>query len=78
MSDYNYNNGKFSNKDTLLSGDPDKAIKGSDFEVEFANIETAIASKLNSANPVFTGTMTGTSITISGELQAGLIDGGTY
>jgi hypothetical protein len=67
MSDYNYQNGKFSDKDSLPPGDPQKTIFGQDFEDEFPNIEVAVNSKLNIANPVFTGTM-----------QGGIIDGGTY
>jgi hypothetical protein len=67
MTDYNYQNGKFADKDTLPPGDPQKVIKGSDFEPEFGAIETAVNSKPNAANPVITGT-----------LQGGTIDGGTF
>ena len=67
MSEYNYQNGKFSGKDTLPPGDTQKVIRGSDFEPEFVNIETAVNSKANSANPVITGTVSG-----------GTIDGGTF
>lgn len=67
MTDYSYQNGKFADKDSLPPGDPQKVIKGSDFEPEFENIETAVNSKTNSANPVITGT-----------LQGGTIDGGTF
>lgn len=78
MSDYNYQNGKFSDKDTLPPGDPQKIIRGQDFEDEFPDIETAVNSKLNSANPTFTGTMTGLSLSLSGTLEADEINGGTY
>lgn len=67
MAEYNYQNGKFSDKDALPPGDPAKIIKGQDFEDEFPEIETAVNSKLNTANPAFTGTMSG-----------GIIDGGTF
>ena len=78
MSDYNYQNGKFSGKDALPSGDPAKIIRGQDFEDEFPDIETAVNSKLNSANPVFTGTLTGPVITITGVMTAGSINGGNW
>ena len=48
----------FAVKDTLNTGDPDKIIRGSEFEVEFDNIAVAIASKSDSAGPTFTGTLT--------------------
>jgi hypothetical protein len=67
MSDYSYQTGKFSDKDLLQPGDPNKTIYGADFEPEFLNIQTAVNSKLNIANPTFTGTMSG-----------GTINGGTY
>ena len=78
MANYDYQTGFFGNKDALPSGDPNKIIKGSDFEGEFPEIETAVNSKLNIANPSFTGTMTGGSATLTGTLTANLIDGGTY
>lgn len=67
MSDYNYQNGKFSDKDLLPPGDQNKVIRGQDFEDEFPNIEVAVNSKLNTANPTFTGTLNG-----------GTINGGTF
>ncbi len=67
MSDYDYQNGKFSGKDALPPGDPQKIIRGQDFEDEFPAIEIAVNSKLNTDNPTFTGTMSG-----------GILDGGTY
>ena len=78
MSNYNYQNGKFSDKDTLPPGDPNKTIRGQDFEDEFPDIEIAVNSKLNTANPVFSGIMTGPVITITGTMTAGLVDGGTF
>jgi type IV secretory pathway VirJ component len=56
MSNYNYTNNKFSGKDALANGDNDKVIRGSDFETEFSNIETAIATKADIASPSLTGT----------------------
>jgi hypothetical protein len=46
----------FSAKDTLPLNDPAKIIKGTEFDAEFNAIVTAISSKADSANPVFTGT----------------------
>ena len=78
MTDYNYQNGKFSDKDSLPPGDPQKVIRCQDFEEEFPDVEVAVNSKLNSANPVFTGTLSGPIITITGTMTAGRIEGGTW
>lgn len=48
----------FAIKDTLTSGDAGKIIRGSEFETEFDNISTAIATKADTASPAFTGTVT--------------------
>jgi hypothetical protein len=45
----------FSAKDTLPLNDPAKIIKGTEFDAEFNAIVTAVSSKADSANPVFTG-----------------------
>ncbi len=68
----------FASKDALSSGDPNKIIKGTEFETEFDNIATAIATKANTASPTFTGTVTIPALTFSGTLSTGTIDGGTY
>lgn len=68
----------FASKDALSSGDPNKIIKGTEFETEFDNIATAIATKANTASPTFTGTVTISALTFSGTLSTGTIDGGTY
>jgi hypothetical protein len=52
MADYNYSIGKFGNKDALPPEDPQKIVRGSDFEEEFPSISTAVNSKLNTNNPV--------------------------
>ena len=57
MSDYTYTS-DFGAKDGKNTGDPDKVIKGADFETEFSAIQTAVNSKSNSASPTFTGTAT--------------------
>jgi hypothetical protein len=67
MADYNYSTGKFSNKDTLPPGNADKIIKGVDYEPEFVAISTAVNSKVDSDNPVF-----------SAPIASGTIDGGTF
>ena len=45
----------FTAKDALITGDPGKLVKGYDFDVEYDNIATAIASKSDSYSPAFTG-----------------------
>ena len=40
----------FGPKDSLPSGDPEKIILGADFDVEFANLVTSIASKADDAD----------------------------
>lgn len=45
-------------KDSLVTGDPNKRIKGAEIDDEFNAIATAIASKSDSASPAFSGTPT--------------------
>lgn len=45
-------------KDSLGSSDPAKIIKGSEFDVEFNALQTAVNSKANSISPALTGTPT--------------------
>jgi len=45
-------------KDALLTGDPDKIIKGAEIDDEYNAIATAIASKATLNSPNFTGTPT--------------------
>lgn len=68
----------FAAKDSLPSGDSGKIIRGSEFETEFDDIATAIATKANTASPTFTGTVTIPNLTFTGRLSTGEIDGGTY
>ena len=42
-------------KDSLVEGDPNKIIKGTELDAEFVAIQTAVASKANLNSPVFTG-----------------------
>ena len=68
----------FASKDALSSGDANKIIKGTEFETEFDNIATAIATKADTAGPTFTGTTTIVGLTFTGTLSTGTINGGTY
>jgi hypothetical protein len=55
MTDY-VKTTNFTAKDSLPSGNAGKIIKGADFDVEFAAIATAVATKANSNSPTFIGT----------------------
>lgn len=62
----------FAVKDALPSGDSGKIIKGTEIDTEFTAIQTAVASKSNTASPTFTGTVTITT------LDGASVNGGTY
>lgn len=68
----------FVQRDNLAQGQAEKVIIGLHFEAEFEAIESAFINTLPKNNPAFTGTLTGPNITITGTLEAGLIDGGSY
>jgi len=68
----------FAAKDSLPSGDTGKIIQGTEFNTEFDNIVTAVATKADLASPTFTGTVTIPALTFTGTLSTGTIDGGTY
>ncbi len=68
----------FAAKDSLSSGDSNKVIRGSEFNTEFDAIVTAVATKADLASPTFTGTVTIPTLTLTGTLSTGTIDGGTY
>jgi hypothetical protein len=55
----------------LPSGDSGKIIRGSEFETEFDNIATAIATKADAADPTFTGTVTIDGLTVNGNTTLG-------
>ena len=61
----------FEAKDSLPSGDSGKIIRGSEFETEFDNIATAIATKADAASPTFTGTVTIDGLTVNGNTTLG-------
>ena len=46
----------FASKDTLVSGDPNKVVKGTEINTEFSNIQTAVNSKADLLSPTLTGT----------------------
>jgi len=62
----------------LPSGDAGKIIQGTEFNTEFDNIATAVATKADLASPTFTGTVTIPNLTFTGTMSTGTIDGGTY
>lgn len=75
----------FSSKDGLVTGNPNKLIRGSEFDSEFNAIKTAVNSKANSQNATITGTSTAVNFNITGITTltgtiAGtfIIDGGTF
>ena len=68
----------FAAKDSLPSGDAGKIIQGTEFNTEFDNIVTAVATKADLASPTFTGTVTIPNLTFTGTMSTGTIDGGTY
>lgn len=60
----------FASKDALLTGNPSKLVKGTEINVEFAAIETAVATKADasSANAFVAGATTVTTLTTSGHV----------
>lgn len=69
MSDYNKST-NFTAKDTLPSGNSGKIVKGTELDIEFTNIASAVASKANSDSPTLTGTpLTPTATTGSNTTQ---------
>ena len=62
----------FAAKDALLSGDPNKIVKGTEIDDEFDAIQTAVNSKANTTSPTFSGI-----VTIS-TLEGANVDGGTF
>ena len=46
----------FASKDALLSGDPNKIVKGAEIDDEFNAIQTSVNSKADTLSPTLTGT----------------------
>lgn len=67
----------FAIKDSLVTGNPAKIIKGTEINTEFDNIASAITSKADANNAALTGTATAVNLTVSGTFNA-TVDGGTY
>jgi len=57
MSNYTKST-NFAAKDALASGNAAKIVKGTEIDTEFDNIAIAVATKADSYNPTFTGTVT--------------------
>lgn len=55
MTDYTKST-NFASKDSLLSGNPLKIVKGAEIDTEFTNIATAVSTKADLVSPTFTGT----------------------
>jgi hypothetical protein len=70
MADYTYPQTAitFGQRDGLTTGDPNKIVKGVDFDPEFQAIALSSSQKMENVDPSFTGTMTG----------GGIVEGGTY
>ena len=68
----------FATKDSLPSGNAAKIVRGTEIDTEFNNIATASATKANSADPTFTGTVTAATVNVTGTLTADTITGGAY
>jgi len=68
----------FATKDSLPSGNAAKIVRGTEIDTEFNNIATASATKANSVNPTFTGTVTAATVNVTGTLTADTITGGSY
>lgn len=67
----------FAVKDSYLSGNPAKIIKGTEINTEFDNIASAVNSKPDANNGTHTGTTSVVNLSLSGTFT-GTIDGGTY
>jgi len=76
MSNYTKST-NFSVKDGLVTGNPNKIIKGTEIDTEFNSIASAISSKSDANNAALTGNATAVNLTVSGTFTA-TVDGGTY
>lgn len=71
MADY-VKSTNFAVKDSLTTGNPAKVVKGTEIDVEFNNIASAISSKLDATSPTLSG-----NITITGSATANSLVVGT-
>jgi hypothetical protein len=67
----------FAVKDGLVTGNPNKIIKGTEIDTEYNNLASAISSKGDANNGAFTGSATMVNLTVSGVFNA-TVDGGSY
>lgn len=67
----------FAIKDGLVSGNPNKIIRGTEIDTEYNNIASAVNSKADANNAALTGSATAVNLTVSGTFNA-TVDGGTY
>ena len=74
MSNYTQTT-NFATKDALASGNPLKVVKGTEINVEFANIATAVATKADSSSPTFTGTVTIPILSYAGTTLSAAVTG---
>ena len=70
----------FAVKDTLVSGDPLKVVKGTEIDTEYLNIQTAVATKVETHSGNHTGNTVIANLEVTGSLTgvSDTIDGGTY
>ena len=68
----------FTAKDSLVSGNPSKIVKGAEIDAEYTAIQTAVNSKADAASPLITGTpsLNGVAIT-STAAELNILDGVT-
>ena len=71
MTDYSKTT-NFTAKDALASGDPNKVIKGSEYDTEYDNISTAVATKANKSAPATTNNLA--MLSASGDLADSLVE----
>lgn len=76
MSDYSKAT-DFAVKDSLLTGNPSKLVKGTEIDTEFNAIASAVNSKADKNSPALTGTATAVNLTVTGTFDA-TIEGGVY
>lgn len=67
MSDY-VKSTNFTSKDSLASGNPLKIVKGTEIDIEFNAIATAMATKADLASPSFTGAPLAPAATLAASL----------
>ena len=64
-------------KDSLVTGNPAKIVKGTEVNTEFDAIASAVNSKADANNSALTGSATANNLTVNGTFTA-TVDGGTY